>query len=152
MTNEITPGKRVLVKARPGDLLLSPGIVQDVVDKDGIPGLTDHQVVVLTEWGTVTQPMREVKLGTQDTDPAAWMLHDNFTSKHYPGVQDVGLEHNCYICRDPEFAQMGLPLCRPCAACLREREIPGHIPADDGKCDVCGHVETPDDYPLPERS
>jgi hypothetical protein len=36
---------------------------------------------------------------------------------------------SCYICRDPEFAQMGLPLCYPCPVCG------AHTPADDVVCD-----------------
>ena len=39
---------------------------------------------------------------------------------------------DCYICNDPEYAQMGLPLCRECPRCS------GHIPADDETCDNCG--------------
>ena len=59
-------------------------------------------------------------------DPAYWMLHD--------GVETKPVVHSdtCYICRDPEFAQMGLPLCRRCPACN------GHIAADDTVCDSCG--------------
>lgn len=150
MSNDITPGKRVLVKARPEDRELTPGIVQEVVDRAGIPGLTHHQVLVLVGGKTITRPMPEVKLATQATDPAAWMLHDGKTSKHAPGVQEIGLERGCYICQDPEFAQMGLPLCRPCPECQRQGRGSGHIPADDGVCDVCGHEETPADYPQPE--
>lgn len=63
-------------------------------------------------------------------DPAYWMLEDSFTSKpviHRPG---------CYICEDPEFAQMGLPLCRVCPECKT-----GHVPADDVICDDCGFDE-----------
>ena len=41
----------------------------------------------------------------------------------------------CYICNDPEYAQMGLPLCRKCPKCG------GHIPADDYACDSCGYDE-----------
>lgn len=149
MSNDITPGKRVLVKARPEDRELTPGIVQEVVDRDGFPGLAHHQVIVLVNGETVTRPMPEVKLATQDTDPAAWMLHDGKTSKHAPGVQETGLEHGCSICQDPEFAQMGLPLCRPCPECQRQGRGSGHIPADDSKCDVCEYEDGPDDYPQP---
>lgn len=39
---------------------------------------------------------------------------------------------DCYICRDPEFALYGLPLCRACPYCG------GHVAADDTRCDVCG--------------
>ena len=60
-------------------------------------------------------------------DPAYWMLEDNFVST------PVVYRENCYICRDPEFAQMGLPLCFKCSKCG------GHVPADDTVCDDCGH-------------
>ncbi len=59
-------------------------------------------------------------------DPAQWMLNDEFTSK--PVVHKDG----CYICEDPEFAQMGLPLCYPCLYCG------GHVAADGTICDKCG--------------
>lgn len=83
-------------------------------------------------------------------DPAFRLLLDDFTSEHAPGVQEIGLERGCYICQDPEFAQMGLPLCRKCPECVRQGRGPGHIPADDSVCDECGHEETPADYPQPE--
>lgn len=38
---------------------------------------------------------------------------------------------DCYICLDPEFALMGMPLCKPCEACG------GHVAADDTVCDDC---------------
>ena len=38
----------------------------------------------------------------------------------------------CYICRDPEYSLVGLPLCRACSHCG------GHIAADDSVCDDCG--------------
>ncbi len=65
-------------------------------------------------------------------DPARWMLHDSHTSTktvHRDG---------CYICDDPEFAQMGLPLCFPCSSCG------GHVAADDTWCDDCGHDQDDD--------
>jgi len=57
------------------------------------------------------------------SDPAYWMLSDGITSK--PTVYN----EKCYICNDPEFAQMGLPLCYPCYLCG------AHVPADDSICD-----------------
>lgn len=39
---------------------------------------------------------------------------------------------SCSICRDPEYAMMGLPLCTVCPDCG------GHVPADDITCDDCG--------------
>lgn len=61
-------------------------------------------------------------------DPAYWMKFDSFTSTPVPGIY----RENCYICRDPEFAQMGLPLCFKCEFCG------GHVPADDTTCSDCG--------------
>ena len=62
----------------------------------------------------------------QTDDPAYWMLRDGKVST--PTVHRDG----CYICEDPEFAQMGLPLCTACGGCG------GHVPADDSVCDECG--------------
>ena len=65
-------------------------------------------------------------------DPASRMLFD--------GVETTPIIHRqgCYICEDPEFARMGLPLCRKCPECG------GHITADDSVCDDCGFDEIPD--------
>ena len=61
-------------------------------------------------------------------DPAYWMLVD--------GIETIPTTHNkfCYICNDPEFAQMGLPLCYECVIC------DAHVPADDIECDN-GHMQ-----------
>ena len=59
-------------------------------------------------------------------DPARWLI---FTPEFT--VPEV-FNANCYICLDPEFAQMGLPLCKPCLVCG------GHVAADDVECDDCG--------------
>lgn len=67
------------------------------------------------------------------SDPAYFMLKDGHTST--PSVKDS----DCYICNDPEFAQMGLPLCKPCPYCTATAGVPaGHVPADDEDCSVCG--------------
>lgn len=60
----------------------------------------------------------------QPDDPAYWMLLDDFTTTPDPEIYDP----TCYICRDPEYAQMGLPLCKPCIVCGK------HVPADDNVC------------------
>jgi hypothetical protein len=59
------------------------------------------------------------------SDPAYWMLSDEHTTT--PVIYREG----CYICEDPEFAQMGMPLCYKCSKCQ------GHVPADDTVCDDC---------------
>lgn len=82
---------------------------------------TDNGVWTLSEESgipiTVTQP----------DDPAYRLLQD-------PNVFSTPVVHRrgCYICEDPEFAQMGLPLCRVCPDCG------GHVAADDTRCDDCG--------------
>jgi hypothetical protein len=70
-----------------------------------------------------------VSAPTLPDDPAYCMLFDAFTTT--PTIKRPG----CYICDDPEFAQMGLPLCSVCPDCN------GHIPADDSVCDDCGGPE-----------
>lgn len=64
---------------------------------------------------------------TQPDDPAMALLRN-------PDIYSTPTIYNerCYICNDPEFAQMGLPLCKPCLAC------DGHVAADDVECDDCG--------------
>ena len=75
------------------------------------------------------------------SDPAYWMLKDGKTST--PQVHRAG----CYICEDPEFAAMGLPLCKPCPNCMTVNKgnegAMGHIPADDYACDDCGYSLEP---------
>lgn len=66
---------------------------------------------------------------TQPDDPAYALLQDDVTTTPAPGL----FRDDCYICRDPECAAMGLPLCYPCGACQ------GHVPADDTTCTDCGH-------------
>jgi hypothetical protein len=79
---------------------------------------------------------------TQKDDPAYTLLQGGYTST--PRVYRTG----CYICEDPEFAQMGLPLCRPCPECQKAGRGDGHVAADDITCDVCGH-DGMDDYKPP---
>ena len=66
-------------------------------------------------------------------DPAYWMLTDGFETK--PNLEIYNKD--CYICNDPEFAQMGLPLCFPCLICGE------HVAADDYIC-VKGHEQPTD--------
>lgn len=57
------------------------------------------------------------------------------------GLEPVGVfDPDCYICKDPEFELLGLPLCRYCPVCAMKGS-PGHIPADDTRCSVCGFDE-----------
>jgi len=67
-------------------------------------------------------------------DPAYELLQDDYVSK--PRVHRAG----CYICEDMEFSRMGMPLCSPCCVCSQKAgSTAGHIAADDGTCDDCGH-------------
>lgn len=75
-------------------------------------------------------------------DPAYWMLQRGIDEQgndvpNTGWVKESQVDNSsCYICNDPEFALMGLPLCYPCVVCL------GHTPADDTICDN-GHDNQP---------
>ncbi len=74
------------------------------------------------------------RMGNRPHDPAYGLLSDSFKST--PKVKRNG----CYICADMEFARMGLPLCNGCCKCsAKQGTTAGHIAADDGQCDDCGH-------------
>lgn len=79
----------------------------------------------------MTIPHRTPRLSSND--PAYKLLKDNFVS-----VPKVYRE-SCYICRDMEFARLGMPLCNLCCNCSANG-MEGHIAADDGQCDDCGHA------------
>ena len=66
-------------------------------------------------------------------DPAYWMLEEGLADPSKRSVQTAPRRSNCYICRDPEFSLMGLPLCYACEKCG------GHVAADDTVCNDCGH-------------
>lgn len=70
---------------------------------------------------------------TKPTDPAYQLMLDP-TIQSYPTIY----RDYCYICVDPEFAMMGLPLCYECSKCK------GHVAADDTRCDDCGHDQYED--------
>ena len=74
-----------------------------------------------------------MSLPMKSSDPAYWMLSDGVTTT--PTVYNK----NCYICNDPEFAQMGLPLCYACIVCG------AHVPADDIICDN-NHIQPTDPW------
>ena len=79
----------------------------------------------------MSQPMKP-------SDPAYWLLEEGLSGKRPLAEVTVFNEH-CYICKDPEFQLMGLPLCYPCAICG------AHVPANDNVCDN-GHEQ-----PYPEE-
>lgn len=80
----------------------------------------------------VTEPGQrcEVCKGTitATSDMANLLLMDGYTS-----TQKGPKRGDCYICQDPEFSRMGLPLCTACPKCG------GHVAADDTVCDDCGY-------------
>lgn len=62
-------------------------------------------------------------------DPARVMM-DNLATFSVPTIY----REFCYICRDPEFAMIGMSLCYPCQKCGE------HNAADDGpECPHCGY-------------
>ena len=65
---------------------------------------------------------------TMEDDPAYALLLDGRVTVPNSSIY----RDDCFICLDPEFAQMGLPLCYPCKFCG------GHVPADDTECSDCG--------------
>ena len=81
--------------------------------------------------------------GDKLTPAEAGLWLDGYTS-----TSTAEHDPNCYICRDPDFARMGLPLCNKCDQCSKRGEPlrPGHIPADDSTCTICGtdYHDTPE--------
>lgn len=85
-------------------------------------------------------------------DPAAWMLRrgaaENWAvatgqldkSEATWVTKTTVYNDRCYICRDPEFALMGLPLCYPCVDTVDGVECGAHTPADDIVC-AQGHTD-----------
>lgn len=67
-------------------------------------------------------------MAREDLTPAEKVLYDD----PYTSSTDALFRSSCYICTDPDFARMGLPLCRTCSDCQ------GHVPADDTVCSDCG--------------
>lgn len=67
----------------------------------------------------------------KESDPAYWMLEQGRNDPSKCTKSSV-YDEDCYICNDPEFSLIGLPLCYPCGKCG------GHIAADDSVCCVCG--------------
>ena len=83
---------------------------------------------------------------TSENDPAFWLLERGIkdpTQRSKPTVHKDG----CYICDDPEYSLMGLPLCQPCSACVAAGRGWGHVPADDSVCSECGHDAMDDQEP-----
>lgn len=71
------------------------------------------------------------------SDPAYWMLEEGLKDPSKRS-KTIVYKKGCYICEDPEFSLMGLPLCYPCSKCG------GHVPADGLVCDACGHDQEED--------
>jgi hypothetical protein len=77
-------------------------------------------------------------------DPAYWMLEKGLRDESWrtPTHPEIYKE-TCYICIDPEFALMGLPVCKPCPVLIDGVPCGAHWAADDSECDngcdVAGH-------------
>lgn len=84
-------------------------------------------------------------MGNRPYDLAFGMLKDHRVTE--PRVY----REDCYICRDMEFARMGLPLCKTCCQCSEGGSGRGHIAADDTVCDDCEHEVCPDCYNAPAQ-
>jgi hypothetical protein len=69
------------------------------------------------------------------TDPAYFLLEQGRKDPSKRSTTTV-FNPKCYICKDPEFALMGVSLCFPCGTCG------AHVPADDSTCDN-GHDNVP---------
>jgi hypothetical protein len=98
--------------------------------------MTDTKIALSDFFGPnkkVLSPEEKLRYAEETTmspgDPAYWMLFDGRESAPDKTVY----REYCYICRDPDFARMGLPLCRRCVKCG------GHVAADDSRCDDCGY-------------
>lgn len=78
----------------------------------------------------------------QETDPAYWMLEQGRAKvESGEGIKKSSVYNSsCYICRDPEFALMGLPLCYPCVVVTDGVQCGAHTPADDVEC-ANGHTD-----------
>lgn len=76
-----------------------------------------------------------------EDDPAYWMLREGWKDPEKAIQRKLASAYSpgCYICEDPEFALMGLPLCWHCEKCG------GHVPADDIVCTDCGHEHFPEE-------
>jgi hypothetical protein len=85
----------------------------------------------------INEPLYDTPRPLPLDDPAYWMLQRGIDE--YEGrVENTGwitethkeiYKASCYICTDPEFALMGLPICKPCPLCGV------HWAADDAECD-----------------
>jgi hypothetical protein len=90
-----------------------------------VPFLSDDTGHDMTTWRSSDDSGIPITVTTPD-DPAFVLLLDDHTTT------PVVYRRGCFICEDPEFAAMGLPLCRACPECG------GHVAADDTRCDDCG--------------
>jgi hypothetical protein len=84
-----------------------------------------------------------VSVPLRKDDPCYWMLEEGLKDPSKRTRVTV-YQDGCYICEDPEFSLMGLPLCYSCTVCG------GHVPADDSVCSDCGHDAQDNCGPVPD--
>lgn len=88
----------------------------------------------------MSQPLRPPTgpLAHQQGDPAYWMLEQG---RKDPSKRSKTTVHDpdCYICKDPEFSLMSLPLCYPCPVPVDGSPCGRHVAADDTECGIDGH-------------
>lgn len=101
-------------------------------------------LVVTVDTHTTQESQRLMSRPLRSDDPAAWMLIRGIEESNgarpdtgwvTPTHEEIYNER-CYICTDPEFALMGLPVCKPCPVVLDSGQVCGvHWAADDSECD-----------------
>lgn len=68
------------------------------------------------------------------SDPAYFLLERGRRDPSFRTPTPI-FKKGCYICEDPEFSMMGLPVCKPCPVLVDGQPCGAHWAADDSVCD-----------------